>query len=110
MGAINYQSKLIAKDKVVSANTVYSDKVDTRNCSGFFLSSKITTSSTGTTHLEIADIDETMWAIVPDSEQDISGNTDYCVDMELSQGAFLRQVVTLVGAGTFTTNYASKVI
>lgn len=110
MPSVDYQGVNIAKDKDVNANTVYSNEFDLRKRSGFFLSSSITTASTGTTHLEVAGPEKLVWYKVEDSEKDISGNTDYAVDMSECQAAYLRQAVTLVGTGTFTTNVAGKII
>jgi hypothetical protein len=110
MPVIDYQTRLIAKDKAVSANTVYSDETDIRRNLGFYIGSKVTTASTGSTWLEVADVDKTIWSLVPDSTKAISGNTDYAVDMSYIQGAFIRQAVQLVSTGTFTTTLSSKVI
>ena len=108
MSKVDFTSAVIAKDKVVSNNTVYSDELDIRTMIGIFLTSLITTTASGETHIEITDADKSFWSLLDGSSKTISTTTQYAVDLQRSSGAYLRQVVTLSGAGTFTTNINEK--
>ena len=108
MTKVDFTSVIIAKDKAVNNNTIYSDELDIRGMIGIFLTSIITTSIGGETHLEVTDSTKMFWSTIDSSSKAIVGTTQYAVELQRSSGAYLRQVVTLSGAGTFTTNINEK--